>query len=885
MALSAGAKLGPYEIQSPQGAGGMGEVYRARDTRLDRTVAIKILPSHLSADPEARQRFDREARAISSLNHPNICTLYDVGHQEGTDYLVMEFLEGETLADRLSRGPLPSQQVLKHGVEICDGLEKAHRSGVMHRDLKPGNIMLTKTGAKLMDFGLAKAMSPSSPPSSGLTATLASPVGSHPLTTQGTVVGTFQYMSPEQVEGKEADARSDIFALGTVLYEMVTGKKAFQGKSHLSVVSAILEREPEAMATVQPLAPRELEQVVKGCLAKDPDDRWQSAHDVARQLKWISESGSHQGMAAYPGAGKTRRTRGLAALAVAGWALLALALLVGGWLWHRPEPASTVIAEIRGPEGYAVVGVLGGNRVAISPDGKAVVFAAISQGKRSLWIRRLDSTSSQSLSGTEGAIFPFWSPDSRFIGFFADKKLKKIEAVGGIAQTICDASDGRGAAWNREGVIVFAPDIRGPIYRVPDGGGTPTPVTSLDSGDTNTSHREPEFLPDGRHFLFVSSPTNAIMVGSLNSIEKPKLVVENGSNAFFNNGYLLYAREGNLLAQRFDLKGLQAAGNPTAVAAHIDYAPLRATGNFSVSENGVLVYREAFVPQVQLSWFDNAGKPLGPLGEPGNFRTARVSPDGRTVLVPKFDPQTTKEDLWLMDAVRATLSRFTFEPHDLYTGVWSPDSKEIVLSAANAALIRRPANGSGHPEELLPTSDIYRVPSDWSRDGRYLIMMVQNLRTGNDIVMLPLQGEHKTVPVLQTEFNEEAGKLSPDGRLLAYFSNASGRAELYVTEFPGPGGRWQISSEGVTTLYVQPAWRQDGREIYYVDAAGKLVAVNLGNGNEIKPGSPRTILNLPRAIASFDMTSDGRFLVLSPVPQDTSPAITVVVNWDGELKK
>jgi len=344
-------------------------------------------------------------------------------------------------------------------------------------------------------------------------------------------------------------------------------------------------------------------------------------------------------------------------------------------------------------------------------------------------------------------------------------------------------------------------------------------------------------------------------------------------------------REGNLQAQRFDPKDLQAAGSPVAVAAHIDYAPLRATGNFSVSENGVLVYQEAFFPPVQLAWFDGTGKLLGSLGEPGSFRIARISPDGHTILVPRYDPQTGKEDMWLMDAARATFSRFSFEPHDLYNGIWSPDGKEIVYAGANTALIRRPANGGGRPEELLPLSDIYRVPTDWSRDGQHIILMQQNLQNGNDIEMLPLQGDRKLLPVVQTEFNEEAGRLSPDGRLLAYISNASGRNEVYVTDFPGPGGRWQISSEGVQAVNAMPIWARDGHEIYYVDSSGKLVVVPMGNGGEIKPGSPRTILSLPRGISAFDIAPDGRFLVLSPIPQDTSPPITVVVNWDVELKR
>src|SRR6202521_461237 len=502
MALTSGTKLGPYEIQSPLGAGGMGEVYRARDTRLDRTVAVKILPPHLSSDPEARQRFDREARAISHLNHPNIGTLHDVGHQDGTDFLVMECLEGETLAAALMRGPLPPEQVLKYGIDICEGLEKAHKSGVIHRDLKPGNIMLTKSGAKLMDFGLAKATLAHEPPVSSLTMTLSRPSVDQPLTAQGMVVGTFQYMSPEQLEGKEADARSDIFALGAVLYEMATGKRAFTGKTQASIVAAILASEPQPISVVQTMSPPALDRVVQGCLAKDPDERFQTIHDVKLQLKWIAEGGSQAGVPAPVAAKRKNRERALIiALLLCG--LLAALGIAGSVIFAKKEESlrrRVVRAQIGAPDHYSFTGVNLSNHVEISPDGSTIAFIAEGEGKQFLWVRPLHATTAQPLAGTEGAYYPFWSPDSKFIGFFAGGKLKKVEASGGVVQTLCDAPYGRGGSWNRDGVILFAPGIHDVIYRVPDGGGQPVAVTKVNKGGVYGGSRWPYFLPDGQHF-------------------------------------------------------------------------------------------------------------------------------------------------------------------------------------------------------------------------------------------------------------------------------------------------------------------------------------------------------------------------------------------------
>ena len=589
MALASGTKLGPYEIQSPLGAGGMGEVYRARDSRLDRIVAIKILPSHLSENPEARQRFDREARTISSLNHPNVCTLHDVGHQDGIDYLVMEYLEGETLADRLRKGPMPVEQVLKYAIEICEGLEKAHRSGVVHRDLKPGNIMLTKTGAKLMDFGLAKASVASPGATSGLTATLTTPVGSHPLTAQGTVVGTFQYMAPEQVEGKEADARSDVFALGAVLYEMVTGKRAFEGKTAASAMAAVLERDPAPISSLRPTSPPALERLVKTCLDKDPDERWQTAHDVKLQLRQIAESGSQAGMAASsaaavpvaPDKSKRRYLR---------WALLGLtiaAAAAAGYLARVPHPAPPVWG------GLNLTGELSeeGSFV-LSTDGSRLAYvAADSQGRIVLWVRRLDSPKGQPLDGTEGVEYPFWSADGRNLGFFADGKLKRLEASGQNLETVCDAPNGRGGTWNRDGVIVFAPNAVGGLAKVSASGGTAVPVTRASA---SINHRFPHFLPDGRHFLFTlaygKNGEDGIYLGSLDSQEIKLVSAGPSSNPAYASGYVLLVRESKLLAQPFDAQRLRVTGEPFLVSDGVRWAFDRRAADFSAAYNGTLVF-------------------------------------------------------------------------------------------------------------------------------------------------------------------------------------------------------------------------------------------------------------------------------------------------------
>jgi eukaryotic-like serine/threonine-protein kinase len=902
MSLTSGSRVGPYEVISAAGAGGMGEVYRARDTRLDRTVAIKILPAHLSDNPEAGQRFDREARAISSLNHPNICTLYDVGHHDGMDYLVMEFLEGETLAARLAKGPLPPEQVLKYGIEICEGLEKAHKTGVVHRDLKPGNIMLTKAGAKLMDFGLAKAAT-GPPPSSGLTATLdgawAGSAGEgaratqNPLTARGMIVGTFQYMSTEQIEGKEADARSDIFALGAVLYEMATGIKAFNGKTQASVVAAILASEPQPISVVRPMSPPALDRVVKVCLAKDPDERFQSVHDLKLQLMWIAEGGSQAGVPAPVATRRKNRERALVA-AVLLCALLAVAGIAGSVIFSKKAESlrRVVRAQIGAPEHASFTTVSVSNHVVISPDGSSIAFIAEGERKPLLWVRPLHATTSQPLAGSEGASYPFWSPDSKFIGFFAAGKMKKVEASGGVVQTICDAPYGRGGSWNRDGVILFAPGIHDMIYRVPDGGGQPVVVTKAKKAGVYAGGRWPYFLPDGRHFLYVGmegdDPRGKVYAASLDAPDA-KLIVEENSEAAYASGYIFFTKDGNLVAQPFDPDHLTLSGNPVPVAPKVEYYDGKSLGNFSVSQNGVLVYRSAYSTPSRLIWLDRTGKQVATLGDPGNYGIARLSPDGRTVVISRADAaDSSMNDLWLLEVQRGIFSRLTFHPGLGHSATWSPDGSRLAIATLGSKVQIMLANGSGTP--VTASEDLVSAVRDWSPDGHTILIQQQNSSTGFDVMSLEVTGGPQALkPVLNSQFDEGMPRLSPDGRWLAYISNESGRGEVYVVPFPGRSGRWQISSNGAGTggmVAMSLTWSRDGKQLYFRDLTGALMVVDVQvQGTEFHSGLPRQIFTAPGGARPIDTAPDGRILVMLQAEQEVTSPITLVLNWDAELKK
>jgi len=885
MPLSSGKMLGPYEIQSPLGAGGMGEVYRARDSRLARIVAIKVLPEHLSENPEARERLDREARAISSLSHPNICHLYDVGQQDGISFLVMEYLEGETLADRLRKGPLPIEQVLKCGIEICEGLEKAHRSGVVHRDLKPGNIMLTKSGAKLMDFGLAKPAVPASPPSSGLTQTLATP--QHPLTAEGMVVGTFQYMSPEQVEGKEADARSDIFALGAVLYEMVTGKRAFEGKTTASTIAAILAGEPPLISTVQPLSPSALEGTVKSCLAKDPDERLQTAHDVKLQLKWIAENASSSRQApAFPPA---RKPWDRVAWLVAG--LLCLLLLGGAvtwWLRARETPSAMYFnSALPFPAAY----------VALSPDGRTLAMVAFSDpaNKNVIWMHPVGGRGATVVPGTEGAFYPFWAPNGRSIGFFADGKLKTVDVASGrSAQVLADAPFGRGGSWNPDGVILFTPDAWSGLYRVPSSGGTPVAVTKPDVSQFQVSHRWPVFLPDGRHFLYLACnfsgrlDKNTIVVGSLDSDEK-RPIANASTNAFYAEpGYLIYWRDNALVAQRFDLHSYALSGEPRIVSDAVQYFPQTNLAVFTVVGKTLVAQTSAGkgASKSQLIWFDRHGKQVGTVGPPELVANPKLSPDGRRVAVDQTDTDGRHVNIWIHELTSDAAARIGFGPWLEQVTVWSPDGKQVIYTANEKlffSLYMKNADGSGSAQNIMDFGTPQQGPWDWSRDGKYVLA-----RKDRELWYMTMP-DRQTHPLVQSQWLIRNAQFSPDGKFVAYASSETGNWEVYVSPFPGFASKWQVSRGGGE----EPRWRRDGKELYYLAPDGRLMAAEVKSGAGFEAGFPSGLFvtHTRQPISamdffSYDVTSDGqKFLVNTKVDTSNSAPLSVILNWSSEMEK
>jgi serine/threonine protein kinase len=883
MALASGTKLGPYETVSPLGAGGMGEVYRARDTRLDRTVAIKILPAHLSDNPEAKQRFEGEAKAISKLNHPHICTLHDIGHQDGVDFLVMELVEGETLEQRLSKGPLPSDQTIRYAAQVADALSKAHKLGFTHRDLKPANIMLTKSGTKLMDFGLAKQAGPA-PLAAGLTAMT---MEQSKLTGEGTIVGTFQYMAPEQLEGKEADARTDIFALGEVLYEMVTGKPAFNGKSRASLIAAILTAEPPLITQLQPLTPPALERVVTRCLAKDPDERWQTATDLASELNWIA-AGSQSGV---PPANVWPIRRMLVLGAVVGLALLALTV-TSARLNFRPPPASPPRARwiITPPDKFTFhpTGDIGGP-VVVSPDGQRLAFAAVdANGKQLLWVRRLDSLQAEPLLGTEGSYYPFWSPDSQSLGFFSNGQLKRVSANGGSVVSLCNVVNARGGSWNQHGIIVLAPDYRGVLYRVPATGGNPEPVTRLDS--KHDSHRWPYFLPDGEHFLYLavthdslSHADEGIYVASLDGKEN-KFLLRTRANGAYADGHMLYLNESTLMAQPFDLRRLELAGEPTALEEGVEEAQGWMLGVFSVSQNGVLSYAPAS-PGNQLVSLSRSGQRLGLVADVGRYQSLRLSPDGQYLAVEHERPS---HHLWIYDLKHNSKSQFTFGSSANAVPVWSPDGKEIVFASdrkGHTDLYRKSVSGSD-VEHVLLESTSNKFPISWSPDGKFLLYSESDQYYRANLWVLSFDGSGSPHVLLTDDFYSTDGIFSPDGHWIAYTSREQGNNQIFVTAFPGPGTKRQISFAGGSN----PIWRRDGGALFYLDDSGNLCEAEVSLRNaDLSVGNATTLFRSPAATLSgqgltYDVTPDGRFIV-NTLSQENQAQIIVVSNWNAKLKK
>jgi Tol biopolymer transport system component len=864
----------------------MGEVYKARDTRLDRTVAIKVLSTHLAGRADSHERFDREAKTIASLNHPHICTLFDTGHQDEIDFLVMEFIEGETLAQRLQKGPLPIQQALQYAIEIADAMDKAHRKGITHRDLKPGNIMLTKTGTKLLDFGLAKlapAPAPATPDSQ-------LPTMKDAITEQGTILGTLQYMAPEQVEGKEADARTDIFAFGVVVYEMATGKRAFEGKSRASLMAKILETDPPPMSSLQAMTPPALDRLVKRCLAKEPDRRWQTASDLCEELKWIAEQGQDAQTATAASGAAARRVQGPLAWLVGAFAIFLAAALFASVLYFR-RPATEVKAvrfTISPPEKFSFPRLADGPGIlSVSPNGSKVAFVAVASSRYALWIRDLDSQTAQVVPETDDAYAPFWSPDGRYIAFFAENSLKKVPVSGGPAETITPVSGSADAAgtWNRDGVILYSGDLGSPIFRVPSAGGTPTPATSVDASRHELAHAFPQFLPDGKHFLYSNVGSDAensgIYVGSLDSKQTKLLLKAAASPLYSPPGYLLFARAGTLLAQPFDADRLELKGDAVPLAEGVQFR----TGQVAatVSGNGVLAYR--LVPsnaQFKLVWVDRKGAEQPLPAPPRAYRNPRLSPDGQRLAV-TIDEGGSQE--WLLDLGRTTLTRLTFDGK--YNGgmAWTPDGKRLTFGSDRAGSSRnlfwQLADGSGGAEQLAK-SEIDQIAGCWSPDGQTLAFAQLSQDSGFDLWTYRV-ADRKAQPFLQTRFSEVAPRFSPDGRWLAYTSDESGRYEIYVQPFPGPGGKWQVSTEGGT----EPVWARNG-ELFY-RYGGKFMVVETTTSPNFSAGNPRMLFeehySTYQHTPSYDVTADGqRFLFLNPgvAPQEE---IRVVVNWQEELKQ
>jgi Tol biopolymer transport system component len=898
MPLAPGHKLGPYEITSPLGAGGMGEVYRARDTRLGRDVAIKILPKEMSGDPARKQRFEREAKTISSLNHPNICTLHDVGSQDGVDYLVMECVEGETLAKRMEKGPLPLEQVLRIGQEISGALDKAHRSGVVHRDLKPGNVMLTATGAKLLDFGLAKESSPLA-----TAATLTAAIPASPVTQEGIIVGTFQYMSPEQIEGKELDQRSDIFSLGAVLYETLTGKKAFEGKTQLSVASAILEKEPAPIVTIKPLTPASVDHAIRKCLAKDCDERWQTARDLASELKWIGESGADSG------ARGVAEKSGEFHLGLV-WAVM---MLVGigvtmavTYFATRPAAQPPLMASVIPPPGVFAdtSGRIGPPQ--ISPDGRRVVFigcktesAAMSMlgGKTcSIWQRVLASAEAREVSDTSGAYYPFWSPDGREIAFFGDGKLKRVSADGGPVQVVCDAADARGGSWGSSGIIIIAATRLSPILRVPADGGIPVAIAEVKRSSVPAeevvSHRWPHFLPDGEHFLYVNAPNgsctelNELHFASIDGKQDVSLM-RTCSSATFANGNLLFWRDGNVVAQRFDPNTGVLSGAPAAIVEHANFEPLFSIAEFSTSAEGKLVYMAGDAPTgSQLIWYDLAGKVTGTLGENDRYKNVAISRDGSRVVADTISVKESK--IRILDS-RGTRTLMTLGNSDGAGPTWSPDGKQIYFtSTANGPqdIYVRAADGSGEEKPVLKFNkdQFGALFLTVSPDGKSLAYAIIDRATGGDIYTLALGGDGKPQPFLHSVANETAPAFSPDGRWLAYESDSSGRKEVYITPFPTGGAQYQVSTSGGE----RPVWRHDGKGIYYREGL-RITAVEVNTkASPVKFSGPKALFELASGNLNgryYDVAPDGRFLANTSPLTPRAQSFSLLINWPERLKK
>ena len=909
MLLTSGVKIGPYEILSSLGAGGMGEVYRARDSRLGRDVALKILPEAMAHDAERMARFEREAQVLAALNHTNIAAIY--GFEDGGDHpaLVMELVEGPTLADRLAQGRMAAEEALPLAQQIAEALEYAHERGIVHRDLKPANVKMTPEGAvKILDFGLAKALDPAAgacaPPSAMGTSPLQnSPTFSAMSTKAGMILGTAAYMSPEQAKGKTVDRRADIWAFGCVFFEMLTGKPAFEGETTSDVLAAVIRAEPDWSA-LPAATPTRIRELVRRCLNKNSRQRLQAIGDARIA---IDETLSGEDVA--PGLSPARAdlkvgvTRWQRALP---WAVASLCLgLAGvfaiGYFRAISVPARSVRSYILPPEKTTFAFEAKTGAPVLSPDGRKLLFAARSSaGVERLWIRPLDSVAAQPLEDTEGASFPFWSPDSRFVGYFAQGKLMKIDTSGGPNQTVCDAPSGRGGAWSPDGRIVFTPERLAGLEQVAAAGGTPTPLVPLNRSNQQLTLRWPVFLPDGHHFLyFAGNPlseagasTNGIYLGSLDDKDR-KFLVQADSNALYAPpGFLLFLKGATLVAQPIDTRRLELTGEAIPVAEEVANPRDYRLGHFSVSQYGDLVYELGGQDREQVAWLDASGKQLGEVGEPGTIQDLRLSPDGETLA--EVSPAGKNVDLWLLDLARGVRTRFTFNPAEDMSPAWSPDGTEIAFSSMRSGqfdIYVKPTNGTGAAQPLVQ-DNARKFVDDWSSDGRYLAYMRDNPqgKNGSDIWILPLFGDKKPFPFLASPFNEAQASFSPDDRWLAYVSDESGKFEVYVVPFPQGTGKWQVSTGGGGN----PRWRRDGKELFYVSPADELMAVEVREkSGSLEFGNPRTLFRTNsvaaykiNSVAAYDVAPDGnKFIVLSPTPESSTEPLMLVTHWPALLKQ
>ena len=850
----------------------MGEVYKARDTRLDRTVALKVLPEHVSSDPEVRRRFEREARAISALSHPNICTLFDVGNENGQEYLVMEYLDGETLAGRLMRGPLPLEELMAYGMDIADALEKAHRQGIIHRDLKPGNIVITRSGAKLLDFGLAKWM-----PAGEKSILGRADDDTAPLTSQGTLLGTIPYMAPEQLEGKNVDTRTDIFAFGAILYEMATGVRAFSATSNASLIAAIMREEPPTASRLRSLTPHGLDQIIRTCLAKNPDERYQSAHDIKLALQML-RSGVEP-LPVDPG-----RQRPWLLPAIVSAVAVAAMLVAGAAVWVRPKaPPRQFRFGVHPPAGSTFPSLGEGGGLALSQDGRQLVFEATTpDGRTYLWLRALDSETPELLEGTAGGEYPFWSPDGTSIAWFADGKLKRMTLPDGPPQTICDAPTGRGGSWSASGVIVFAPSSNGGLFRVSASGGVPEPATA--PSKETYSHRWPAFIDEER-FLFVAQSQRpserGVFAGSLTSKETKRLLPAPASVAFAAPDDLFHVRDGVLVRQKLDRADLALGSEARPVADHIVYFVDRAYVPIAAGAGNTIAFRRSGAARMRITWHGRDGRRIGAIGELGEFEGIALSPDGTRVAFGYFDVAESLNHVAIAPAQGGVPRRFTFARGNQYSPVWSPDASQLAFSDDEAGvdtLTAKPLAGTGNERALIPKPPSSTYAQSWSPDGQHILYRAQDTKTGYDVWAVSL-GSGRAFPYLNAPSDESQATFSPDGQWVAYTSTESGRPEVYVQPFPATGAKWQVSVSGGE----QPRWRRDGKELFYLAPDRSIMSVTIrvpGAFDEKAPVAlfqttiPFGDINVSQA---YDVTANGeRFVIAAPDPLSPPAPITVV---------